>query len=739
MSDYRPDNLARLEPTYLSKHHMQSAPFSAGHDDRFLYLDAARSERLALLNHMTQFSNLLLILMGEAGIGKTSLLQRFVITAQVDWRICEITANTMMDAEQMLFAAAQGYGLQQLPNDAAQLQEMLYARLATLHRQEQVPILIIHNAHTLPKEALIAVFNLADAQVEQGNLIRIILSCEPQIEKILQAKDVRPLRERVTHTMEIPPLDEAATAEYLKHRMAVAGFDGITPFTPKVVKKIFKASHGVPARINEQAHQILEHGDTTSQFDDEMPAAESGGRSYKTMVFITLAAIVVVSVFVYQDQINALLEDKTGVTTPAQTPVTAPAPPVVAKQEKIIALEPAAAPPTVTVPVTAVPASTDTAPAVVPAAPPTPATAARPTAAGAVPPAITIDIRSLDPAALPPSAKAQSMTIYGQGFTPDSKVNVSWSGHEKTLKSTQVKFINENELRLTITTGSKLDKWSVQVLDPQFGKSKRVEFAVGKVTPATTTVAVTPVAEKVTGIHDAAWIKQQAPQHYTLQLFGTHTHAAALAFIQQHKLQGELAIFYTQKQGGDWFSVVLGSYATQQAAQQASTQLPEAIQQAKPWVRRFDAVMAEIKPEKSVSAKPNSTATGAATSQSGKPAHSVAVLPAPPASTAVTQHEAWLWSQDPRHFTLQLLVSQHSDNVDRFINQHALLRAKAVYFRSHSKSRELFTVVYGVYATHQQAEAASAQLPAELRAIKPHIRTFGSIHTELDRSGQTKR
>lgn len=728
MSDYRPENLARLEPTYLSRHHMQTAPFAATHDDRFLYLDSARNERLALLNHMTQFSNLLLIVMGEAGIGKTSLLTRFVATAQVDWRICQITANTMMDAEQLLFAAAQGFGLQQLPNDAAQLQEMLYARLATLHRQEHVPILIVHAAHTLPKEALLAVFNLADSQVDQGNLIRIILSCEPQIEKILQAKDIRPLRERITHTMEIPPLDEATTAEYLKHRMAVAGFDGITPFTPKVIKKIFKASHGIPARINELAHQILEHGDIPGPGDEITPESESGRRSYKTMVGISVAAIIAVVVFVYQDKINALFEVNTAIAPAESTPATTPN--TAGTQEKIIPLTP----PAVTVPVTGESAIKSNQPAEKSVAP---GVAAVPASTANSPeplPAVTIDVRSLEPATLQPSNSVQNLTIYGQGFTPESKVSIAWSGHEKILAADQVKLINENEIKITINTGMKPDKWSVQVSDPQYGKSKRFEFDVGTVKTATKTTESASTDKPVAGIHDSNWIRQQSAQHYTLQLFGTRTQTAAQAFIQQHHLQGDLAIFHTQKQGGDWYSVIMGNYPDQHAAHQASTKLPALIQKAKPWVRRFDAVIAEMQVAKVTPTKPSSKPVTV------KPA-AAKPMPAPGAAkpAASTEHEAWLWSQDPRHLTLQLLVSQSVDNVERFIHQHDELRAKAVYFRARSKDRELYTVVLGVYATQQQAEAAAAKLPDALRKIKPHIRSFASIHAELDRAGKPTR
>ena len=270
MTAYSSDDIDRLEPAYLKNYGLQEAPFATLHDDKFMYLDAERAQRLNMLQHMCRYSNLLLIVQGVHGVGKTALMQRFIQSAEPDWQLCEIAANTMIDAEQLLFQAAQGFGVRQLPQDASDLQEMLYAKVATFHHNDQIPILIIDDAHELPKDALLAIFNLADAYVNDVNLLRIILFCEPQIEKIINSKDVKALRERVTHTMEVPPLDEESTAEYLKHRMAVAGFNGGSPFTPPLVKKIFKASRGIPAQINTLAHQTLESGDIQiEQTDDQ--------------------------------------------------------------------------------------------------------------------------------------------------------------------------------------------------------------------------------------------------------------------------------------------------------------------------------------------------------------------------------------------------------------------------------------------------------------------------------------
>ncbi len=751
MTEYRPEHLDRLEPLYLQKYRLQAPPFSAIHEDRFLYLDAERSQCLNLLQHMTQYSNLLLMVMGAQGVGKTSLLQRFIATAQGEWRICQVTANTMMDAEQLLFVAAQGFGLQQLPHDATQLQDMLYARVATLHRQEQVPILVIDDAHTLPKEALLAIFHLADTQVDQGNLLRIILSCEPEIEKILQAKEVRALRERITHTMHIPPLTEDTTAEYIKHRMAVAGFSGISPFTPRAIKKIHKHAQGIPSRINELAHELLDKGETSTDVPVDNYAVEIPRRNNKVIFAVAAGVIAAALMLIYRDNINALFEVPNAqnsvdtITTPIATlPATAPKTET-PTQEKVIVLDNSVTPTpaaeatnknsdaATNIGSVATPPITSMGTTVVPAVPtvtPIPSAPAATVETAKVP---TMELHAINPATVSPSNSPHTFTLSGQGFSAQSQVLVAWTGREKQLPAEQIKFVSPTELKITLRVGVKPDTWLVQVIDTKTGKSQPRSFVVGK--PAISTTVVAPATESVAampGDQGEAWILKQDPTFFTLQLFGTRTHSSAASFIKEHKLDKNVAIFRSQNKGDNWYSVVHGSYATSDAAQQASKQLPAKLQKVKPWVRQFATVHAAI----NVKIK---TVTPNVKPPNPKPANVVTTVPVVtnkppfPVTAVEAQNEAWLWSQDPRFFTLQLLVAQQADNAEKFINQHALLRAKGMYFHTR-KDRDLYVVVHGVYATHAQAEQAITELPADLRAVTPHIRSFASIHTELEKT-----
>lgn len=764
MSTYDNEKLDRLEPAYLANYGLTEAPFSNLHDDRFLYLDAERAQRLNLLQHMTQYSDLLLIVQGEHGVGKTSLLTRFIKNKADNWQICGVTANTMMDAGQLLFQAAQGFGMEQLPQDSGELQEMLYARVASLHHDGQNPILVIDDAHALPKDALLAIFHLADAQVEGANLLRIILFAEPQIEKILNAKDVRPLRERITHTMEVPPLNEDTTAEYLKHRMAVAGFNGGSPFTPKMVKRIYKASAGIPEKINKLAHETLDRGDFEREEVEEIVIPSKVRPQYKKQFLIGSAVVVIALVLVFKHQVKHLFEDTpqtrtvplplaeksaaiqpaqqaspspaaattptpttTFATTPASetppapasaptppTPAQAPAPVLAAKQpvqKKIIPLHPAspAAAPVATAP----PAAEAKTPAKLPEEKPvaTPPVAETTEPVTATEPALPAPhVQNVMPNPVPASNAPQTIMINGEGFSRDSSVFVSWANQDHRIPSERVKLISDKQMQVTLTVGTEHDKWQLHVTDVKTGNSNTLAFRV-----ATPTLLRQQTND---------WVLSQAPDRFTLQLFGSHEQKNAETFIHQHKLEKNANVFASERKGQDWYSVVYGVYPDKAAASAAIRTLPASLQKIKPWVRRFDDIQTSINAAPKPTAKPNKP----------RPKSSVVFTTAVPKHGDASQYESWLWSQDPRYFTLQLTGARKIESIKKFQRKYAKLDGHAIYFHTRHNGRDWYAVVYGVYPDKLRARAAIKRLPQELQKASPWIRSFASIHAELART-----
>ena len=116
--------------------------------------------------------------------------------------------------------------------------------------------------------------------------------------------------------------------------------------------------------------------------------------------------------------------------------------------------------------------------------------------------------------------------------------------------------------------------------------------SLSKESSATNTPAIIPA----TTIPDnqEGWLWSQDPSHYTLQLAAGTDKGAVQAFIKRHNLKGKAVFFHRLRDGKDWYILVHGSYSDYSKAKQAISQLPAAVQKAKPWTRTFGAIHAEL-------------------------------------------------------------------------------------------------------------------------------------------------
>lgn len=718
MTSYNTQQLEQLDPPYLDQYGLKQAPFSNVHEDRFMYVDAERAQRLNMLLHLTQYSNLLLIVTAEHGGGKTSLMQRFMLSADDEWQLCQVNANTMMDADQLLMQIAEGFKLTHIPHDPDSLQATLYEHLAKLQRDSKVPILIIDDAHELPKDALEALFHLADAEAGNGNLLRSILFCEPQIETMLTAKAIQPLRERITHTMDIPALNEEQTAEYIKHRLAVCGFDGASPFSPKAIKKIHKLAQGIPARINEAAHRTLLDGANSLLLD---PSSYQDSERTITPKRIVLGALTIAVIGIFlglQDSINSLFENNeippevtqekvpkeniavitrelpiTPIADPVPAPTTSELQSSGVGDEAIETVIQAASTQTAVAPEYAQDQMPGTASAERVEASPQDTTLTEPAA---------IQITAVEPDPVTGSRKRQTITVIGNGFTQETKAIVKWSGNQKQLPPSRVIFESGSQLKLLITVGTKPDTWTIDLDDPTHGSSNTARF---KVIPAKKVVSpLRPYREN--------WILARDPGHFTLQLLVTRQKNTIPTFIKTQRITHETAIFYSQQNGQDRYTLISGNFASRKQAATAASELRSRAPDSKPWIRRFDSVQASIN-----SHRPSPTAAAAT----------------PPALTNLTDQVAWLWSQDPSSYTVQLLSSRRANDIQAFIRRHNL-KGKAVYFHTQHNGQNWFALVSGVYPDQNTAQRSIKKLTGKLRQNAPWARSFASIHAELHRT-----
>lgn len=704
------EQLNTVEPGYLSSFGLTEAPFSSQQDDRFLYLNPALTERLELIKHYTQYGNLLLMITGERGVGKSSLKQRFINSAQEEWQVCEIQSHTMMDASLLLKHIAHGFNITEPPLEPAAIYEVLSLQLDYMHQASYIPILIIDDAHELPIDALQALLYLAENHSEQQTALRIILFCEPQIETMLEDLSIHSLKERVTHGMEILPLDETETAEYLRHRLAVAGLDGTSPFTPKLVHKIFKASQGLPAKINEYAHQNLL--DDSEPFTPEEIDENNGLLNHvstfniRNMLLIGASLIIVITGLVFQDEINRLFEE-----------------PEVHNVEKVI--EEKITNKQSDFPIANKEENTQTAPPVNQKtiefslnkniAPPLKSQTELKSDNKIIAPLLI----SINPNPIAASKQRQIISITGTGFHIQQKVKVSWTGKEKILADTQVNMTSDTFMNLMLNVGLQADTWEVTLIDPSKGiESNTLSFRVISNKPATKTKVEQKIIasiEKVSnknnaGLHGNNWIKQQNKNHFTLQLLGTHNKSTLPAYLKKFSLKDDAAIFKSKRNNKDWYTLIYGSHPNKAAAQAVAKQLPHGVN--KPWIRSFASILPAL-------TKPIKTQTSA-------PRKPLAAKP-----RISDNQEGWLWSQDPSHYTLQLAAGTDKKAIQDFIKRHKL-KNKAVYFHRIRDGKDWYILVYGSYSGYSKAKQAIKQLPAALQKVKPWTRTFAAIHAELN-------
>ena len=720
LQDYNPSNLEqlnRVEPTYLASYGLTEAPFSLQQDDRFLYLNSELTEQLGLLKHYTQYGNLLLIVSGERGIGKSSLKQRFINTAQEEWQICEIQSHTMMDASMLLKEIAHGFNITEPPLEPSALFEVLSMQLDHMRQASYVPILIIDDAHELPQDALQSLLYLAENHSDQQTALRIILFCEPEIEIMLDDPAIHSLRDRVTHSMEISSLDEAETAEYLRHRLAVAGLDGTSPFTPTLVHKIFKASEGIPAKINEYAHQNLQDDKepiSSDEFDlDDELIHETKSFNLRNIILGGIALVIIVTVLLFQDRINSLFEeppqlatktetvsvqDNSNESIPEKIDIVKNKPTVKPAEEKTIEFSLTKDPlEKVTRPIEAVKEKTE-----------------KP---------IALKLTAINPSPVSTSKQRQIISISGTGFNKRQKIKVGWTDKVKILSDTQVTFTSDTYINLILNVGMQADTWKVTVIDPELNiESNTISFDVvsteekklspqTKITKQEKTISKTATAKLeikiINGLYGQNWIKQQNKNHFTLQLLGTHNKNTLPSYLKKYFLKNDAATFKTKRNGKDWYTLIYGFYPTKSAAQAAAKQLPKGV--AKPWVRSFASILPLLSKESLVKNTP------------------IAV----PTTSIPDNQEGWLWSQDPSHYTLQLAAGTDKKAIQAFIKRHNL-KGKAVFFHRLRDGKDWYILVYGSYSGYSAAKQAIKQLPAAVQKVSPWLRRFSAIHAELN-------
>jgi DamX protein len=521
-------------------------PFTPAPDKAFFYAEPTRAQRLKLLHHLAPYGELLIVT-GEIGSGKTTLMEQFVDRAHESWRLCVIAAGSGLGKGRFLDALIDGFSIQvKRPENTDDKLQVLKGHCASLKRSGLLPIVVIDDAHQLGRDDLSLSLRLLQSLDDHEKPLRIILFAAPQLRETISTPELAGLQERITHTFNLLPLSEKETANYINHRLQVAGVSGDGLFTETVVKMIHRTSQGLPGKINELARVVLANRSHAKAGKAEALLSAKGlgkgGRVWNALPLgIALGILGLLVIYYFNKSAPPTgVEDRiarTDTSQQEQVPLTLPANKAAESPRPV---SDAPAPPT----------ATDHTPPPAPAASETPSPVAMADTGKPAPAVI--------PAA-PPAARA----------TPPPPVSVPEEAPPPPAAPSAAAPAPAKPA-------------------PTVVKPKAVN------TPPKPVATAHPAAAGTA--KDAAWVMAQDPAHFTLQLMATKQPDTVDQVLRRGGVDpGEFARFQAVSRGETWHVLAYGLYPNRTAAAAEAAHLPGALHGFKPWIRPVGDVQAAIK------------------------------------------------------------------------------------------------------------------------------------------------
>lgn len=517
-------------------------PFEPGDDtplfggsDVAYFATPALAQRLDLIEHLVEYGSQLLLVVGEAGIGKTRMLTEMLLRAQAHWRTCAVAANPMLDAAALLDRIVTGFSLP-LPQGEGlgDRLEALETHLKAAEDAMLVPVVYVDDAHELPLDAFLLLMQLAEPQPQRARL-RVVLFCEPQITAMLATPKLAPFRQGVLHAVDLPPFSPTETRDFIEWHLGQRELEdhaAAQRFTSEVVRSIHKASGGLPGRIQQVAQRVWEGSGRNTEAPGALPGPWQRLAAHPR--YLVGGGIGLLALLGLLALVQNLSRDPSEPPSPA--PVTLELPPPPGSDQPMAAVR------------------TD------------------PGTAGDVAPAVAeADLEELP---LP----------FTDGDPPDRPPN----GEVPTTAEPEAPSPADPPLEAPPPPQPPRPEAPMEPVPPPSPAPAPEPAPPPQPAPAPPRPAPTEAPSATP--RDGLWLQAQNPSHYTLQLLGSHDKQAVLQFLNQHRLNDRGAWYASEHQGRPWYVAVYGIYPNRAEASAAAATLPPAVQALKPWPRSISDV-----------------------------------------------------------------------------------------------------------------------------------------------------
>jgi len=233
---------------------LEQPPFSIAPDPRYLFMSERHREALAHLLYGLEAGGGFVLLTGEIGAGKTTVCRCFLEQVPASCHVAYIF-NPRLTVPELLRTICDEFGVAHAPaapgaETVKDCIDPLNDFLLRAHAQGRSCVLVIDEAQNLAPQVLEQLRLLTNLETNEKKLLQIILIGQPELRDLVAQPQLEQLAQRVIARYHLGPLSRAETAQYVAHRLGVAGLRGPSPFGARVLARVHALSQGVPRRIN---------------------------------------------------------------------------------------------------------------------------------------------------------------------------------------------------------------------------------------------------------------------------------------------------------------------------------------------------------------------------------------------------------------------------------------------------------------------------------------------------------
>ncbi|RRS34258.1 MAG: hypothetical protein OI74_05620 [Gammaproteobacteria bacterium (ex Lamellibrachia satsuma)] len=521
----------------------------ANSDNYFSTLELA--QRQDLIRHLIENSEVVPLVRGPGGIGKSAMAAQIQLHAPDAWVISHFDADPTLQPELMLAHIARGFGL---ADEHPSLMDLLIDHFEHLHQQGRVPVVLLDDAQLLPPASLITLLRLFEHQVEGISQVSIVLFANTQIDLLLATPQLQAMSHHALHIIDMPVMGFEAANAFMGYLIKAEGLPETLALDDDLLGRILRETQG---RIGPLGESILEAISTRPL---RSGGAKSGQSTFRWLL-IAASALIVGGVLWFQDEINRLF-----VTGKSALPNVEERQQAIPAQQEVLTLDRRTIEPVQErAPVVEVIPEADS-------------------ASAEDQYLAEIDVKE-PPIEVPVEIEQGGETIDAapQSEEPVPQTELQSAETDKPLAESAAVSESEEEVSEVAQTETVREQIEEPAIEPEvLPKKARLPEVVPE-----PQVPADPLDRN-------NWLLEQNPEHYTLQLIGVEQLASLRRFVKRHGLEKQAGYIRTKRKGKAWYVLLWGVYPERDAAQKAKRKLPRSLKSRDAWARTVGSLQQEL-------------------------------------------------------------------------------------------------------------------------------------------------